>query len=54
MSENYLLAERITTIIALLVAIIIYVLSIISLKIFNEDDIQMIPYGKKIYKFLQK
>ena len=42
------------TIIALIVAIIIYALSIIVLKIFKKEEFYMIPYGQKIYKILYK
>ena len=42
------------TIIALIIAVIVYVLSVIVLKIFNEEDILMLPYGQKIYAILVK
>lgn len=41
-------------IISLVVAVVIYLLSIISLKIFDKEEINMIPYGAKIYSFLEK
>ena len=46
--------EKMVTIIAILVAIIIYVLSVISLKIFSDEELMMLPYGQKIYKILNK
>lgn len=42
------------TIIAMLFAVIIYVLSVVVLKIYNKEDIYMLPKGEKIYKFLEK
>lgn len=42
------------TILALVVAVITYVLSVIVLKIFDKEDIQMLPFGNKIYGFLEK
>ena len=49
-----IIMERLATIIAIVFAIIIYVLAIIALKIFTKEEIYMIPYGQKIYKVLQK
>lgn len=45
--------EKFATIIAIIFAILIYILSIIGLKIFTEDEILEAPFGKKIYKFLK-
>lgn len=45
---------KLATIIALIVAVIVYVLSIFILKIFNEEDILMLPMGSKIYAILVK
>ena len=42
------------TIIALLVAGIVYVASILILNVFNKEDILMLPAGGKIYSILQK
>ena len=42
------------TIIAMLFAVIIYVLAVITLKIYNEEDIIMLPKGDKILKILKK
>ncbi len=42
------------TIIAMLFAVIIYVLSVVVLKIYNKEDIYMLPKGDKIYKLLEK
>ena len=51
---NNIIAEKLATIIAIAIAIIIYVLAIIALKIFTQEEIYMIPYGKKIYTILEK
>ena len=49
-----IIPERISTVIALISAVIIYALAVIVLKIFTKEDIYMIPYGQKIYKILTK
>lgn len=49
-----IIIERWATILSLIFAVIIYALAIIALKILNKEDIYMIPFGKKIYKVLQK
>lgn len=51
---NGIMAEKLATIIAILVAVIIYALSIIALKILTKEEINMLPYGLKINKFLEK
>lgn len=45
---------KLATIVAIIVAIIIYVLAIISLKVFSKEEIQMMPQGEKICKVLEK
>ena len=47
-------AGRLVTIISILVAIIIYALAIIALKLFTKEELLMIPYGHKLYKILEK
>ena len=42
------------TIISIIVAVITYLLSVAVLKIYNKEDIQMLPKGEKIYKLLEK
>ncbi|MCI8273319.1 MAG: polysaccharide biosynthesis protein [Clostridia bacterium] len=42
------------TIISILFAIVIYLLAVVALKIYNKDDIYMLPKGEKIYKLLKK
>lgn len=51
---NGIIVERLATIIAIVFAIIIYALAVVALKIFTKEEIYMIPYGQKIYKFLEK
>ena len=46
--------SNIITIMSLGVAVIVYFIIIVLLKIFSEEEIFMIPYGKKIYEFLKK
>lgn len=45
---------KLATIIAILVAVFIYILAVIVLKIFTKEEIFMIPYGQKLYQFLTK
>lgn len=42
------------TIIAMLFAVIIYFLSVAILKIYNKEEIYMLPKGEKIYNILEK
>lgn len=49
-----IMPERISTIIALISAVIIYILAVIVLKIFTEEDIKSFPGGNKIYSILLK
>ena len=45
---------QMATIIALVSAVLIYVIAMIALKLFTKEDINMLPYGKKIYSILTK
>ncbi len=49
-----IISEKIATILAIGLAIIIYILAVIALKIFTKEEIYMIPYGQKIYAVLEK
>ena len=49
-----IISAKIATILALVIAVIIYLVMVVILKIFDEDEITMIPYGTKIYKILKK
>lgn len=49
-----IIIERLATIIALFVAVVIYTLSIVVLKIFTKGEFKMMPAGDKIIKFLEK
>lgn len=51
---NLFMPEKISTLIGIFMAVISYAISIILLKIFTKEEIFMIPYGQKIYKFLNK
>lgn len=48
-----IISERIATIISMLIAIIIYSISVAVLKILDEEEMKMIPYGTKIVKILK-
>ena len=49
-----IIAEKLATIIAIIIAIIIYTLAIIALKVLSKEEIEMLPAGNKIYKILEK
>lgn len=49
-----IISAKLATILAIIIAVIIYVVMVVILKIFDEDEITMIPYGTKIYKILKK
>ena len=45
---------KISTLISIFVAIVIYILSVTVLKIFSKEEIYMIPFGHNIYELLVK
>ena len=49
-----IIVERLATVIAMGVAVIVYALALIVLRILTKEDIFMLPYGQKIYKILCK
>ena len=49
-----IIVERLATIIAILVAVVIFVLSVLALKIFTKDELEMLPAGNKFVKVLEK
>ena len=49
-----IISANLATIIAIVLAIIIYGLAVIVLKVFSKEEIQMLPAGNKICKILQK
>ena len=51
---TYIKSGSIATIISILVAVVVYLLSILWLKILDREDYHMLPYGDKIYAFMQK
>ena len=49
-----IISGRLATIIAMLFAVIIYLAAVVALKIYNKEDIYMLPKGGKIYEILEK
>lgn len=47
-------STRVITIFAIVIAVFAYFLSVIKLKIFEREDYHMLPFGDKIYHFLEK
>ena len=49
-----IISGRLATIIAMLFAVVIYLAAVVALKIYNKEDIYMLPKGEKIYGILEK
>lgn len=49
-----IIAVKMATLVAIVLAVIIYIMAIISLKVFTKDEILMIPAGEKVCKVLEK
>lgn len=45
---------RISTIIAIIIAVIVFAISVVILKIFSKEEIEMLPKGEKVYSVLKK
>jgi stage V sporulation protein B len=51
---NRIIPGNKATIIAIIFAVIIYLLAVATLKIYSKEDIYMLPKGQKIYRILEK
>lgn len=51
---NYVVLSSIATILAILVAICIYVICILKMNILSDKEIKMMPFGSKLYSILVK
>lgn len=49
-----IISEKMATIIAIVLAVIIYALAVIALKIFSKEELKSIPFGDKAVKILEK
>lgn len=49
-----IIAKKLATIIAMVVAVIIYGLAIVTLKVFSKEEILQLPSGNRIYGLLRK
>ena len=49
---NGIISGNKATIISIIFAIVIYLISVVALKIYNKEDIYMLPKGEKIYRIL--
>lgn len=49
-----IISTKIVTILSIIIAVIIYIVMVVVLRIFDEEEIKMIPYGIKIYKILER
>ena len=49
-----IISYKLATIVAIVVAVVIYALAIIVLKVFNKEEILRVPMGNKICAVLEK
>ena len=49
-----IISAKLATIVAIAIAVVIYALAVIALKIFSKEEIVQMPYGDKIVKVLEK
>ena len=49
-----IIGAKMATIIAIVIAVALYVLAIVALKVFTKEEIIMMPQGTKIIKILEK
>lgn len=49
-----IIAQKLATIVSIIFAVIIYALAIVALKVFKKEEIEMMPYGNKICRILEK
>ena len=49
-----IIGAKMATIIAIAIAVVLYVLAIVVLKVFTKEEIIMMPQGTKIIKILEK
>ena len=49
-----IIAQKLATIISIIIAVIVYALAIIVLKVFSKEELLMMPGGNKICKILEK
>ena len=49
-----IIAQKLATIISIIIAVIVYALAIIALKVFSKEEILMMPSGNKICNILEK
>ena len=53
---NYILSifsKKMCTLLILMISVLVYILLVLVLRVFSEENIKMLPYGKKIYDFLK-
>ena len=49
-----IIAQKLATIISIIIAVIVYALAVIALKVFSKEELLMMPGGNKICKILEK
>ena len=49
-----IIATKLATILSILIAVVIYIISIIALKVLSKEEMEMIPGGSKVYNILEK
>ena len=48
------MTENVATILSIIIAIIVYILSVVTLKIFSKEEIIFLPYGESLIKIMEK
>lgn len=51
---NGIMIEKMAIILSILIAVIIYIISVGILKIFEKEEIELLPYGNNIVKIMEK
>ncbi len=49
-----IMTENVATILSIIIAIIVYILSVVTLKIFSKEEIIFLPYGESLIKIMEK
>lgn len=52
--STYIVKGAIATLVAIVMAVIVYGISLLKLEVFSREDYHMLPYGDKIHKVLEK
>jgi len=51
---NFILPYRLATVVAILIGVVTYVILLFTMKVIDEEDFDLIPYGEKLHKLINK